>query len=323
MASGLCLPAILPVLATVVALLRREQAACWPEKPVFKNILAAIDGSPRSARVLDAARRLAGATAAAVHVLHADESKVADHQIVAPEDDGATLGAVRQTLDELIWAGVAAKWEVVDVTHENLPDLVLRRARELGSDLIVLGPRHHSRIGALLGASVNHAVSLHMPMSVLLVVWGGVGTVTRTNTMNTRMQGGRAVAVVVYDGVRLLDVTGSLEVSTVANEHSTTTAWAWPRSGGRDIRLSGGVRLGADVALGNLDAPIHVLLVPGIPDVEAVAVDRLLLEQIRRLARRAECTASVCGSLCSRRSESARQHRAATHRDLAERLAHD
>jgi nucleotide-binding universal stress UspA family protein len=34
----------------------------------------------------------------------------------------------------------------------------------------VLGPRHHSRLGALLGASVSEEIALHAPTSVLLVI---------------------------------------------------------------------------------------------------------------------------------------------------------
>ncbi|MEV0722354.1 hypothetical protein AB0I37_06220 [Micromonospora purpureochromogenes] len=63
------------------------------------------------------------------------------------------------------------------------------------------------------------------------------------------------VLFVVYDGVRLLDVTGPLEVFTVANEHGGTYRLVLASPDGRDVVSSAGVRLGADVALSEVTGP--------------------------------------------------------------------
>ncbi len=145
----------------------------------------------------------------------------------------------------------------------------------------------------------------------------------QTGRMGVRTGVGHCVVVVVYDGVRLLDVTGPLEVFTVANEHGATYRLRTASPGGRDIRTSGGVRLGADLALEDLtgEAP-DVLLVPGSPDVAATECDRALLEQVRRLSERAGRTASVCaGAFVLAAAGILDGRRAATHWDLADRLA--
>ncbi|GAA0407746.1 universal stress protein [Microbispora corallina] len=137
---------------------------------MFTSILVAVDASSRSGRILTEVEDLARATGAAVHVLHADESEVVYDQMVELEDGATAAATVDQAVARLRAAGLTADGEVVEVLHENVPYAVLERARALRADLVVLGPRHHGRIGALLGGSVTHEVSLHTPVSLLLVV---------------------------------------------------------------------------------------------------------------------------------------------------------
>ncbi|MEU7885761.1 universal stress protein [Microbispora bryophytorum] len=136
---------------------------------MYTRILAAIDGSDRADRVIRAATDLARLTGATVHVLHAEASEAVYDQVVALEDDATAHAVVDQALTRLREAGVEADGEVVDVLREGVPDAVLNRARAINADLIVLGPRHHGRLGALLGGSVSHEVGLHTPTSLLLV----------------------------------------------------------------------------------------------------------------------------------------------------------
>jgi nucleotide-binding universal stress UspA family protein len=137
---------------------------------MYKHILTAIDSSPRASLVLDAVEYLAGVTGADVQVLHAEERDVFADQVVDLESDEEAAAIVNSAVARLRAAGVTTEGEVIQILREGVPNHILKRAGELGSDLIVLGPRHHGRLGALLGASVSHEVSLHASVSLLLVV---------------------------------------------------------------------------------------------------------------------------------------------------------
>jgi transcriptional regulator GlxA family with amidase domain len=131
----------------------------------------------------------------------------------------------------------------------------------------------------------------------------------------------QTIVVVVYDGVRFLDVSGPHEVFAVANEHGAAYDLRLASLGGRDIVTSSGVRLGADVALADLDRGAAVLLVPGSPDLIA---DDDLLDQVRRLASTAERVAAVCaGAFVLAQAGLLDNRRAATHWELADRLARE
>ncbi|WP_144125941.1 GlxA family transcriptional regulator [Catellatospora sichuanensis] len=136
------------------------------------------------------------------------------------------------------------------------------------------------------------------------------------------MGGAYEVVVVAYDGVRLLDVTGPVEVFTVADEHGADYRVRLASPGGADVRTSSGVRLRADVALADVAPGMHVLIVPGAPDVAASERNTALLAEVRRLSAGAGSTASVCaGAFVLAAAGLLDGRRAATHWDLAERLA--
>lgn len=130
------------------------------------------------------------------------------------------------------------------------------------------------------------------------------------------------VVFVVYDGVRLLDVTGPLEVLAVANEHGGAYRTVLASPDGRDVVSSAGVRLGVDRALPDVAAPVGTLVVPGAPDWQAVAADQAMLDQIRRLAGGSDRTASVCaGAFALAAAGLLDGRRVTTHWDLADQLA--
>lgn len=141
---------------------------------MYTNILAAIDSTEKGNEVIAAVQDLAAATGAKVHVLHVEASEI----IPAPglvarvdlEDDRGARQVVDDALAKLAAAGVTADGDVVESLRDEVPSVLIRTATEKGSDLIVVGPEHHSLLDRILHGSVSHEVALRSPSSVLLVL---------------------------------------------------------------------------------------------------------------------------------------------------------
>jgi transcriptional regulator GlxA family with amidase domain len=130
------------------------------------------------------------------------------------------------------------------------------------------------------------------------------------------------VLVVVYDGVRLLDVTGPLEVFAVANEQGGEYRSRLASPDGRDVVANTGTRLGVDLSLSSADARGATLVVPGGPNWLHTISDAGLLDQIRRLSGQSARTASVCaGAFALAAAGLLDGRRATTHWELADQLA--
>jgi transcriptional regulator GlxA family with amidase domain len=130
------------------------------------------------------------------------------------------------------------------------------------------------------------------------------------------------VLVVVYDGVRLLDVTGPLEVFAVANEQGGDYRSRLASPDGHDVVANTGTRLGVDLSLSAADARGATLVVPGGPNWLHTISDGGLLDQIRRLAGQSARTASVCaGAFALAAAGLLDGRRATTHWELADQLA--
>ncbi|MGW3247891.1 GlxA family transcriptional regulator [Streptomyces sp. NPDC001070] len=102
------------------------------------------------------------------------------------------------------------------------------------------------------------------------------------------------VTVFVFPGVRLLDVTGPIEVFTSANEFGGRYRVQIVSEDGADVVTSAGTRLSADLSVDDVREPCDVLVIPGGPEWETVIKDDALLEVVRHLSEKADCTASVC-----------------------------
>ncbi|GII58875.1 hypothetical protein Pth03_72640 [Planotetraspora thailandica] len=137
---------------------------------MYKRILAAIDSSERSDRVLETVENLARLTGAAVDVVHVGPSQIVYDTVVDIEDEQEAQKVVDNALARLKDAGVAVQGRVLTGLRGEVANLVADQARELGSDLIVLAPGHHTQLGVLFGESVSEKVAHQTPTSVLLVV---------------------------------------------------------------------------------------------------------------------------------------------------------
>jgi len=144
----------------------------------MKTILAAVDFSPVTARVIGEASSLAAATGAGVQLLHVVEPAEAYVPVGAAMDvitapmplDPPDLGAVKARLEELaaplrasgITVGTKA---VIDIPAEG----ILAAAGSSGASMIVLGSHGHGAVYQLFAGSVVTAV-LHrtsIPVTVI------------------------------------------------------------------------------------------------------------------------------------------------------------
>ncbi len=106
--------------------------------------------------------------------------------------------------------------------------------------------------------------------------------------------GPHTVTVFVFPGVRLLDVTGPIEVFTTANEFGGRYRVQIASEDGTDVITSAGTRLGADLSVDDVQEPCDVLVMPGGPEWETLIKDDALLDVVRQLNEKSRCTASVC-----------------------------
>lgn len=102
------------------------------------------------------------------------------------------------------------------------------------------------------------------------------------------------VSVLVFPGVRLLDVTGPTEVFASANDFGGRYRVRLVSLNGQDVETSAGTRLSADCAIAQAERGSEVVLIPGGPAWEQLIKDDALLDAVRALDSTSRCTASVC-----------------------------
>lgn len=141
---------------------------------MFKNILAAVDGTAHGTAVLDSVASLAKLTGGTVQVIHVRPSQVVaggltGGAVVTPEEAAEGRQVVADALTRLRAEGITAEGEVDEGLREDLAAILVERAEALGSDLIAVGPGHYSGVTGLLHTSVSRGVAKTAPVSVLLV----------------------------------------------------------------------------------------------------------------------------------------------------------
>ncbi|MFD8811277.1 GlxA family transcriptional regulator [Streptomyces sp. NPDC059627] len=130
------------------------------------------------------------------------------------------------------------------------------------------------------------------------------------------------VIVLVFPGVRLLDVTGPIEVFASANEFGGRCRVQIASEDGAEVTTSAGTRIGADLRVDEVREPCDVLVIPGGPEWETLIKDDALLDVVRQLNEKARCTASVCtGAFLLAAAGLLDGRRAATHWRNSQQLA--
>ena len=107
------------------------------------------------------------------------------------------------------------------------------------------------------------------------------------------MRSSRLILGVAYDGVQSLDVAGPLEVFHTAARLGGDYRVSLATPGGRRVRTSSGLTLGADVALSGAPAP-DTLVVAGGAGAGDAARSPGLVEGVARAAAQARRVTSVC-----------------------------
>ena len=106
----------------------------------------------------------------------------------------------------------------------------------------------------------------------------------------------RRIAILAFDGVQTLDVTGPFEVFSTADRlrrgSEYTVEIVAPEA--RPIRTGSGLSITPDRATNALRGPIDTLLVAGGEGVHEAARDESLVRWVKRTAARSRRVASVC-----------------------------
>lgn len=142
----------------------------------------------------------------------------------------------------------------------------------------------------------------------------------------------RPIAIVAFDGVEIIDLTGPLDVFALSNGVFQLSGVAkdpvYPiqvlaKKPGL-VTASGGLRIHAEGAYGDVRDGIDTLLIPGSPDVNAVLSDPVLLDWIRAMSTRVRRLVSVCtGAFLLAEAGLLDGRRATTHWAWCDRLAAD
>lgn len=137
---------------------------------MYARVLAAVDHSEVSERVLAAARDLALLSKGEVWVLHLREREIIPRMGLVPaesEDEAET--AVTSAVGELTAAGVTAHGVIRDTVFGQAAREIIDDAREHQADVIVMGSRGRGDLTGLLLGSTAHKV-IHLADRPVLVV---------------------------------------------------------------------------------------------------------------------------------------------------------
>jgi nucleotide-binding universal stress UspA family protein len=137
---------------------------------MYDKVLATIDHSEVSERVLAAARDLALLSKGEVWVLHLREREVMPRLGLVPvESEDKAESAVKSAADSLTQAGVRAHAVIRDTVFGYAAREIVEDAREHDVDVIVMGSRGRGDLAGLVLGSTAHKV-IHLADRPVLVV---------------------------------------------------------------------------------------------------------------------------------------------------------
>jgi len=137
---------------------------------MYERVLAAVDHSEVSERVLAAARDLASLSKGEVWVVHLREREVIPRMGLVPtESETDAESAVTSAVDSLTQAGVRAHAVVRDTIFGHAAREIIEDAQEHEADVIIMGSRGRGDLAGLVLGSTAHKV-IHLADRPVLVV---------------------------------------------------------------------------------------------------------------------------------------------------------
>jgi manganese transport protein len=143
------------------------------EAPVYRRILVPLDHTDLDRRAIAHAASLARAHGARLHLIHVEEGVTS--QVYGPLASDAEVQAGRRYLDEIV---SALRKESIDVESEICYSTdprkeIVRYAREVRPDLVIMGAHGHRRLKDLIFGNTIDPVRHDLDVPMLIVRDGG------------------------------------------------------------------------------------------------------------------------------------------------------
>jgi nucleotide-binding universal stress UspA family protein len=138
---------------------------------MFKKVLVAIDASDYSRQVLPAAIEIARKFQSEVFILHVAEHDRGRNVVFTTESPAEATTLVANAVKGFREAGVQVRGELHDVAVGHVARNIADTAKEMGSDLIIMGSRGLSDVQGILLGSVTHKV-MQLTHTAVLVTRG-------------------------------------------------------------------------------------------------------------------------------------------------------
>jgi nucleotide-binding universal stress UspA family protein len=128
---------------------------------MYDRLLAAVDDSEVSPRVIAAAKELASLSQGQVWVLHLREREFGRLGLTPIESDEEAREPVRAGVEALTQAGIDAHGEVRETVFGHAAREIVKGAQEHDASVIIMGSRGRSELtGAVLGSTAHKVIHL-------------------------------------------------------------------------------------------------------------------------------------------------------------------
>ena len=128
---------------------------------MYDRLLAAVDNSEVSPRVIAAAKDLASLSQGQVWVLHLREREFGRLGLTPIESEEEAREPVKAGVDALTQAGIDAHGEVRETVFGHAAREIVKDAQEHDAGVIIMGSRGRSDLtGAMLGSTAHKVIHL-------------------------------------------------------------------------------------------------------------------------------------------------------------------